>query len=504
MRTIMSYEPNKLPPSSPRELIVVARHEAQLRVTDGVATAQANYDVRLLNALLRNPKIRLRPLFQPDQKVPKHGDDHCHTNDHVAPPDLSVYFRLFAPDEELDSLARQLRELTVIDTAYVKPGVVPPRLDTGAFFDGAPREQSMSGLASQSSINLTQEYLDCPPGGLGARSVWCKYRNGDGTGVNIIDIEQGWRFSHRDLQMNQGGLVGGTLNRDDGWVKHGTAVLGIIGGDRDYFGITGICPGANVRTVSDINMGITDGWGTATAIQYAANMLNPGDIILLELQRAGPSVKFLNNLQELGYIPEEWWEDGLMAIQYATNKGVLVVEAGGNGRENLDDAIYDNDPSVTGVQFRNTWHNPFRRDLVDSGAIIVGAGAPPPGTHGLTSRADCSRLSISNFGSMFDAQGWGSNVETCGGAGEVHLGADDNDQDQWYTQFFSGTSSAAAMVAGALGCIQGARKGVGLAPLTPRQARDLLRREDLGTPQPDASRIGSRPNLLKMIAAVVA
>jgi hypothetical protein len=80
-----------------------------------------------------------------------------------------------------------------------------------------------------------------------------------------------------------------------------------------------------------------------------------------------------------------------------------------------------------------------------------------------------------------------------------------------YTKFFSGTSSAAAMVAGALGCIQGARKGAHLPPLTPRAARELLRCKWLGSQQemvsgsgPDVSkRIGSRPNLIKMITAVV-
>jgi hypothetical protein len=28
------------------------------------------------------------------------------------------------------------------------------------------------------------------------------------------------------------------------------------------------------------------------------------------------------------------------------------------------------------------WRNPFNRSLADSGGIIIGAGAPPPGTHG--------------------------------------------------------------------------------------------------------------------------
>jgi hypothetical protein len=554
----MSYEPNNPLPLSPRELIVIARPEAQLRVTDKGVVSLTNYDVRSLNELLCQPNRSLHALFQPGKKAARrdyqttersgddqpmrHSDDHQRTErsdddqtakrkddyerrtkDDVAPPGLSVYFRLSAPDRELDSLAQKLYGQPAIATAYVKPGAVPPAWHICADKPAEPpvRRSRASGTVPASApvdtsvsvpgnvSEFTQEYLGDPPGGIGARSVWERYPGADGTGVKIIDIEGAWRFTHSDLKVNQGepkgGLVGGTQNNDPKWMEHGTAVLGVLGGDKNAFGITGICPGAVVQAVSNIDER-DDGWGEATAIKFAADQLDPGDIILLELHRAGPPNFRIDDVQD-GYIPVEWWEDNLAAIQYATLKGVIVVEAGGNGQRDLNSATYDNSHGL----FTSSWSNPFKRNPIDSGAIIVGAGAPPENTHCFTIERDRSRLPFSNHGAMFDAQGWGAHVETCGGGGRIFLGAEE-DEDVQYTKVFDGTSSAAAMVAGALGCIQGARKGAGLPPLTPREARELLRCKWLGSPQqkPSGNRgpavnkfIGSRPNLIKMIAAVV-
>ena len=519
----MTHKPNKPPPASPRELIVVVRPEVELRVTDKGVESLQNFDVRFLNELLRKPGRSLRPVFRPSKKLPEHGDHYRRTDNDDAAPDLSVYFRLLAPDRELKSLARQLlKQPRIIETAYIVPGAVPPIWQTSLSKEDYPPITSTIGLASMSGAaimsgaemsvsGLSQGYLDDPPGGIGARAVWDMYTGADGTDVKIVDIEGGWRFSHKDLQVNQSNLAVGTPIDEPLWERHGTAVLGLIGADMDDFGITGICPGAYLQAVSIFGTGPdSNAWGRASAIQFAANMLDPGDIILIELQSPGP-VGFRVNGSQIGYIPLEWWEVNLRAIQYATSRGVIVVEAGGNGQENLDAPKYAVNPPFPNGPFTSLWQNPFKRDpMNDSGAIIVGAGAPPMGTHGATTEVDRSRVvPFSNFGAAFDAQGWGKHVETCGGLAEVHLGVP-GDED--YTMLFDGTSSAAAMVAGALGCIQGARKGARLSPLTPAEARELLRREGLGSPQqddddtnsPSSRRIGSRPNLLKMIPAALA
>src|SRR5262249_9974078 len=191
---------------------------------------------------------------------------------------------------------------------------------------------------------------------------------GGGQKVKVIDCEWAWRFTHEDLTQNQGGVVAGTSS---GNTDHGTAVLGVISGDRNAIGMTGITPEAVISASSFSDQ------STAAAIKAAADKLGPGDIILLEIPRPGPRTPDPPQGQ-LGFIAIEWWPDDFAAIRYAVLKGIVVVEAAGNGFQNLDDAIYNT--GQTG--FPSSWTNPFNLANPSSGAVLVGAGAPPPGTHG--------------------------------------------------------------------------------------------------------------------------
>lgn len=182
--------------------------------------------------------------------------------------------------------------------------------------------------------------------------------------------------------------------------------------------------------------------------------------------------------------------DDFAAIRYATNKGIIVVEAAGNGRENFDDALYDQRPAG----FPQSWRNPYNPANTSSRAVIVGAGAPPPGTHGRDHGPDRSRLDFSNYGRRVDAQGWGREVTTTG-YGDLQSGGPDKE----YTDQFSGTSSASPIVTAALACVNGALKSNGQSTLTPLSAISLLR--STGSPQTDAP--GHRP-LLPMGECIVA
>lgn len=481
------HSPTPDGPVSQRELIVIAKRAVGLRATKEKMFSAAGADIGPLENILTTEGVTMRPLFGVSEERIRDRVTALTAETGEELPDLSVYYAVDAPDERLDELAEQLRKTDAVEAAYVKPAAELPLLN-----EMVPALEEPP--AHTPDFSARQEYLNAAPGGIDARYAWTQ-AGGSGAGVRIIDIEGAWRFTHEDLLHNQGGVVGGTQSTDIGWRNHGTAVVGEFGGDRTAFGITGICPDANVRAIS-----IFGGLGSAAAIRQAADMLSPGDIILIELHRAGPRFNFAGRPDQRGYIAVEWWPDDFDAIRYASSRGVVVVEAAGNGAENLDDAIYSTRPA----NFPASWTNPFNRANRDSGAVVVGAGAPPPGTHGANHGPDRSRLDFSNWGALIDAQGWGREVTTTG-YGDLQGGTNEN---EWYTDRFSGTSSASPIVVGAVGCVQGALRARRRIPLSPARAREILR--STGSPQQDApgrpatQRIGTRPNLRQMISTAVA
>jgi hypothetical protein len=91
-------------------------------------------------------------------------------------------------------------------------------------------------------------------------------------------------------------------------------------------------------------------------------------------------------------------------------------------------------------------------------------------------------------------QGWGREVTTTG-YGDLQGGAD---EDLWYTDVFSGTSSASPIIVGTVASYQG-MSAAGSGRKTPAQVRARLRAT--GSPQTDAplrpatQRIGALPDL---------
>jgi hypothetical protein len=490
-----------------RELIVVAKRDLGLRATrEGVASV-TGADVSPLTDLLASEGLTLEPLFGVSEERLQAKTASLAAETGADVPDLSVYYHVEAPDERLDDLAKRLQKVEGIEAAYVKPPAEPAEFRLN---DMAPQGEEPPDVTPD--FTARQGYLDPAVTGIDARYAWT-VPGGGGAGVNIIDVEWGWNFTHEDLTQNQGGVVSGTNSSDN---NHGTAVLGEFSGDRNTFGITGISPDAHVSAVSLVTN------STAQAIRIAADRLRPGDIILLEVHRAGPRNSAGSG--QFGYIAIEWWPDDFDAIRYAVSKGVIVVEAGGNGGQNLDDPIYNTRP----VGFPATWRNPFNLANPSSGAVVVGAGMPPAGTHGRNAEpgwgdvyADRGRCFFSNYGARVDAQGWGYEV-TSTGYGDLQGGPDRN---KWYTDQFSGTSSASPIVVGTLACVQGVLRARGRTPLSPASAIQLLR--TTGSPQQDApgftfipnmtgsgypqnyparprtQPIGNRPNLRQMITSLL-
>lgn len=465
-----------------RELIVVMNTEAGIRSHFDSVASLSGADVSPLNTILQKYNAVLVPLFDSEDRIAP-TDNMNISMDSRTLSSMSTFYSINTTENKEEIVQELLNDPSVAG-AYLKPAPEPP-IYLGNDAEASSPEDLILPPATPDFVPR-QIYLQAAPAGIDALYAH-GLPGGKGDGIRIIDIEGAWRFTHEDLIANQGGVIGGTQSTAIGWRNHGTAVVGEFGGDENGKGIVGICPNANVRAISIFG----DGMGSANAIRLAANSLSAGDIILIELHAPGPRFNFAGRNDQLGYIAMEFWPDNFAAIQYAVSRGVIVVEAAGNGAENFDDAIYNARPAG----FPASWSNPFNLANPQSGAIIVGAGAPPPGTHGRNHGADRSRLGFSNFGSRVDVQGWGREVTTCG-YGDLQGGPN---EDFWYTDTFSGTSSASPIVVGALGCIQGRLRNRSRTLLNPASARNLLR--TTGSPQQDepgrpiSQRIGNRPNL---------
>ncbi len=371
--------------------------------------------------------------------------------------DLNLYVQVHLAasqrtPERIKQLLAELRAMDVVEQAFLEPIPEPATLARpDGFRPGAGPARQDIGTPTP-DFSRQQGYLSASPSGINAQAVW-SHPGGRGAGVKLIDIEGAWYWNHEDLK--QPFFTGGAPINDSSWRNHGTAVLGEVVGRNDGLGITGIAHDVQVGAVSIGNM------STAAAIDLAAANLAPGDIFLIELHAPGPNS---NGSGQYGYVPMEFWQDNFDAIQTAVANGRICVEAGGNGEQNLDDPVY------LGL---------FDRNVRNSGAILVGAGTPT----GLQAEW------FTNYGSRIDLNGWGSSVVSTG-YGDLQGGS----ESQWYTAYFSGTSSASPIVVGAVASLQGMSKAHWGIPLNGYLAGHIL--SQTGSVWVGPKRIGPRPNLV--------
>ncbi|HMT03228.1 MAG TPA: fibronectin type III domain-containing protein [Burkholderiales bacterium] len=321
--------------------------------------------------------------------------------------------------------------------------------------------------ATPGNYQSNQFYLDNSASGINATNFWSTFGN-RGSGIKIVDIEQGVNVNHQDLP-NITVLNTGSTNTFD---EHGTAVCGEIASKNNGWGTTGIA--------SDCQYYFAPVGNIANAITLASNSINAGDFILIEQQMFGPNCNNCSQSNQLGMVPVEWELANYTAIQTAVNNNRIIIEAAGNGFQNLDDAIYS-----TG----NGGHYPFLPQN-NSGAIMVGAGASQNG-----SSVERSRLAYSNYGSRVDLQGIGENVMTTGYGGYYNS----EGVNYQYTSSFSGTSSASPIVTGAGILLQSKYKQTTGNILNPASIRSLIKLT--GKPQqnginPISQNIGELPDVV--------
>ncbi len=311
-----------------------------------------------------------------------------------------------------------------------------------------------------------QGYLDPAPDGIDAEFAWT-VAGGDGAGQRVIDLEQGWTLDHEDLVAHGGSLLFGTLVNTSR--PHGTAVLGEMCAVDNTVGCVGIVPnvaGVDVVSHSGSTANVPD------AILAALGTLDFGNVLLLEVQTVMPD--------PFG-APVEIRDDCFEAIRLATALGIIVVEAGGNGANDLD--AFTNGG---GLQILN----PASADFRDSGAIIVGAAS---------SAAPHTRRASSSFGARVDCYAWGENVDTTSSTTVMPFST------TLYNPGFNGTSSASPIIAGAALAVQGALEAALGSRLSPAQMRDVLRDPATGTASddPPVDLIGVMPDLQAILGSLL-
>lgn len=357
------------------------------------------------------------------------------------PENFFAYFLMDSPPGvEPEVLAKALREWPIVKKAYYDPPGDDPVVDIAGD----------SWFASQGHLKPAEEGID-------AEFAWESF-GGDGEGMSFIDMEQGWTLEHEDLAAHGANLLHGTNAPSS--QMHGTAVLGVVCALDNDRGCLGVCP-----NLDSVNVVSYEGSSRPEAIIAAIAALSFGDVLLLE---SHVSISGWNLL------PIEVLDLDFKAIRLATALGIVVVEAGGNGANDLDSYQDEDDNQLLNRSYR------------DSGAIMVGAASPTlPHTP----------LPDTNFGTCIDCFAWGEGVTTC----RSFMGATTG-----YRSDFGGTSSAAAIVAGAALAVQGIVNNAIPGRFSPKQLRAILRDPAINTHSADpGDLIGVMPNLKAIIEDVL-
>lgn len=285
-----------------------------------------------------------------------------------------------------------------------------------------------------------------------------------GQGIRVRDVEYGMSTTHEELTAskfsNQLGINAGV---NPSWLDHGTATAGVVAANNGSYGVTGM-----QHAISEFKVYpeySTSGYNRLFAVTSALNQSVAGDVVLYEMQTGG-----VNATQNApNYVPAEYENSIWDVTKAATDAGIHVIAAAGNGDQNLDAPSYAN--------YKNRG---------DSGALIVGAGSNTT-TH--------SRMSFSTYGQRVNIQGWGTNVLTTGYGSYAKIG---NDPNQSYT-LFNGTSSATPVVASCVIALLSRAKASNYE-LTPAQVRNILVSTGIAQGGTDvAKKIGPLPNMMNAL-----
>ncbi|WHS62682.1 S8 family serine peptidase [Pseudomonas sp. G2-4] len=359
--------------------------------------------------------------------------------------------------EELQRLATTLRDMDIVEYVEIEP--VEPELDPVVPAPTPPGE-CMSAASTSTTPNFVdrQDYLQGDLGsdaiGIDAMNAWRLFE-ATGRGIRCADIENGhFAYDHEDLEganfIELVPMPGENTN------DHGTAVAGVVFARNNGFGILGVAYDV------DVFYGISQGpLGRVGGIAEGLKHLRAGDVFIYEMQTGGREGKL---------VPADFNRAVWDITKQATDAGIIVIAAAGNGSEDLDHPFYEE-----------------YRSRGDNGSILVGAGT----------RTGRNRFVFSTYGSPIHLQGWGDGyIATCGIGDLFNEGP-----TKTYTSLFAATSAATAVVGAAAIAVQSWFKRTSTV-ITPRHMRELLIRT--GTPQGTGGHIGPLPHIVNAIASMSA
>ncbi|PEA85831.1 putative mucin/carbohydrate-binding domain-containing protein [Bacillus thuringiensis] len=446
--------------SQEERLIVKFKNQIDLPYEDGIEKRikSGEYDNNLKELFSENKELTLNRLFSSVNPIEiEKLSVHSKSFANQSANNLLNYYIVQAPNNiEIELLLKKFETSPLVEKAYIqeKQILTPPEIQL----------QDLSVNPYDDPRFKNQGYLEAAPKGINASHAW-SIKGGDGKGTTFVDMEYGWLLNHEDLVNKNIKLMSGQNISQHR--AHGTSVLGIVSSEDNQIGNIGIAPKANVKVISQIrDNGI---YNTADAILSAVHNLQSGDVLLLEAQASydGYGDK---------YLPVEVHPDIFDAIRVGADKGIIIIEAGANGSNDLDNFKDRNGKKILN---RNS------PDFKDSGAIMVGAGS---------STVPHKRLWFSNYGSRLDVYGWGENVDTTSANPSQNT-------TNLYTSTFSGTSSASPIIAGAATSIQGIAKEHRGYPYKPAELRNILSNPNTGTQSQDPwnDRIGVLPDLKSIL-----